>query len=63
MPFFSCVFYRAATQSFTIDESFTFLHYVNVSFSQAIAEYSANNHILQSLLMRVFRRFSGGRNS
>ena len=51
--------YRAATQSFTIDESFTFLHYVNVSFSQAIAEYSANNHVLQSLLMRVFRRLLG----
>jgi hypothetical protein len=51
--------YRAATQSFTIDESFTFLHYVNVSFSQAISEYSANNHVLQSLLMRVFRRLLG----
>ena len=51
--------YRAATQSFTIDESFTFLHYVNVRFSQAIAEYSANNHVLQSLLMRVFRRLLG----
>lgn len=51
--------YRAATQSFTIDESFTFLHYVNVSFSEAIAEYSANNHVLQTLLMRVFRRLLG----
>jgi 4-amino-4-deoxy-L-arabinose transferase-like glycosyltransferase len=51
--------YRAATQSFTIDESFTFLHYVNVSFSQAMSEYSANNHVLQSLLMRVFRRLLG----
>ena len=56
---FLLCFYRAATQSFTIDESFTFLHYVNVSFSQAIAEYSANNHVLQSLLMRVFRRLLG----
>ena len=27
---FALCIYRAATQSFTIDESFTFLHFVNV---------------------------------
>jgi hypothetical protein len=51
--------YRAATQSFTIDESFTFLHFVNVPVSDALAEYSANNHILQTLMMRVSRYFLG----
>jgi hypothetical protein len=51
--------YRAATQSFTIDESFTFLHFVNVPMSEALAEYSANNHILQTLMMRVCRYFLG----
>lgn len=52
--FVLCV-YRAATQSFTIDESFTFLHYVDVPLDKAFAEYSANNHILHTLLMRFFR--------
>lgn len=56
---FILCFFRAATQSFTIDESFTFLRYVNVSFMEALSDYSANNHVLQSLLMRVFRRLLG----
>src|SRR4051812_43592818 len=56
---FLLCFYRAATQSLTIDESFTFLRYVNVSFTEALAEYSANNHVLQSLLMRVCRKLLG----
>ena len=51
--------YRASTQSFTIDEAFTFLHFVNVPMSDALAEYSANNHILQTLMMRVCRYFLG----
>jgi hypothetical protein len=51
--------YRAATQSFTIDESFTFLHFVNVPLSDALAEYSANNHVLQTLMMRATRHFLG----
>jgi len=51
--------YRAATQSFTIDESFTFLKYVDVPLLDAFREYSSNNHILQSLLMRVFRDMLG----
>jgi hypothetical protein len=51
--------YRAATQSFTIDESFTFLHFVNVSIKESLAEYSANNHVLQTLMMRLCRQLLG----
>src|SRR4051812_8289840 len=56
---FALCIYRAATQSFTIDESFTFLHYVDVKLGDALVDYSANNHVLQTLLMRVFRGVLG----
>lgn len=47
--------YRAATQSFTIDESFTFLHYVDTDWRTVFGDFSANNHVLFSLVSRVFR--------
>jgi hypothetical protein len=54
-----CVFalcvYRAATQAFTIDEAFTFLHYVDTPWRDVFGEYSSNNHVLFSLVSRVFR--------
>ncbi len=56
---FGLCFYRAATQSFTIDESFTFLRYVNVGLWDSFWEYSANNHVLQTLTMRVCRKLLG----
>jgi hypothetical protein len=47
--------YRAATQSFTIDESFTFLRYVDTPWRDVFGDFSANNHVLFSLVSRIFR--------
>lgn len=46
--------YRAATTSFTHDESFTFNHYVTASLSDIFAYkvISPNNHLLNTLLMK-----------
>lgn len=56
---FALCIYRAATQSFTIDESFTFLRFVDVRLGDTLTEYTSNNHLLQSLLMVLFRRVLG----
>ncbi|HYP07642.1 MAG TPA: hypothetical protein VER03_15520 [Bryobacteraceae bacterium] len=56
---FSLCLYRAATQSLTIDEAFTFLHYVDTPWRDVFGEYSANNHVLFSLVSRVFRHKFG----
>ncbi|HYI92669.1 MAG TPA: hypothetical protein VEX68_03930, partial [Bryobacteraceae bacterium] len=52
-------FYRAATQSFTIDESATFLRYVDVPINEAFSSFTANNHVLLTLLMRASRWLLG----
>ena len=63
VPFLCAVFafclYRAATQSFTIDESATFLRYVDVPISEAFSAFTANNHVLLTLLMRASRWLLG----
>jgi hypothetical protein len=56
---FALCFYRAATQSFTIDESFTFLRYIETPFRDAVGAYSANNHVLFTLLMKACRWLLG----
>src|SRR5919107_1209548 len=52
---FALCLYRAATQSFTIDEAFTFLRYVDTPWRDVFGDFSANNHVLFSLISRVFR--------
>ena len=44
-----CV-YRAATQSFTVDESTTFLEYVRGPWERIYQNYDPNNHVLYSIL-------------
>lgn len=54
--FFSMTLYKASHSSFTHDESFTYLSYVKKSFIGIITmeePISANNHILNSLSMKV----------
>ena len=45
--------YRAATQSITTDEAFTYLHFVTQRLAGLLAPYDANNHVLNSLLARL----------
>ena len=45
--------YRAATQSMTTDEAFTFNSYVGAPLAMAIKHYDANNHVQNSLLERA----------
>jgi hypothetical protein len=56
---FALCFYRAATQSFTIDESFTFLRFVDLPLMEAFSSFNANNHVLLTLLMRGSRSLLG----
>jgi hypothetical protein len=56
---FALCFYRAATQSFTIDESFTFLRYIEAPFRDGVSTFSANNHVLYTLLMKASRWMLG----
>ena len=53
--------YKAAHASFTIDESDTYLHWVNSSFMDIIsyANPGTNNHILNTLLMKLFQALFG----
>ncbi len=53
--------YRASSLSLTIDEAYTFLHYVPMRFMDIISNnivtntvVSANNHILNTLLVKLF---------
>ena len=52
---FALCLYRAATQAFTIDESFTFLHYIDTPWRDVFGDFSSNNHVLFSLFSRIFR--------
>jgi hypothetical protein len=45
--------YRAATQSITTDEAFTFHSYVDAPLGDAVRHYDANNHVLYSALERA----------
>lgn len=45
--------YRAATQSITIDEAFTFNHFVAAPAADAVRFYDANNHPLNTLLIAL----------
>jgi len=53
--------YRAAVLSFTHDESFTWNIYVNMPFMDIVSLVtpSANNHILNTLLMKLFSSLFG----
>jgi hypothetical protein len=46
-------FYRAATQSIVFDEAFTYLTFVRGTFGDAFLRYTANNHVLFSVLAKV----------
>lgn len=46
-------FYRAATQSFTPDEAYTYNLYVSQPLRQTFTLYDANNHVLYTLLARA----------
>jgi 4-amino-4-deoxy-L-arabinose transferase-like glycosyltransferase len=45
--------YRAATQSFTVDESTTFLEYVRGPWERIYQNYDPNNHVLYSILAKL----------
>jgi hypothetical protein len=53
--------YKASHSSFTHDESYTYLHYVNSSVMDIISYRDAftNNHILNSLLMKISQALWG----
>ena len=45
--------YRAATQSITHDEAFTYLQFVSGPWSNLFSNYDANNHVLTSVRLQV----------
>ena len=45
--------YRAAVQSFTADEAFSYNEFVSGSWGRIYARYDANNHILYSVLAKL----------
>src|SRR5262249_54089449 len=45
--------YRAATQSLTHDEAFTYQMYIAAPFGAMFTVYDANHHFLATLLMRL----------
>ena len=45
--------YRAATQSLTIDEAFTYHLYLAKNLRAILTEYDANNHVLYTLLAKL----------
>ncbi|HEX8984164.1 MAG TPA: hypothetical protein VF767_01980 [Bryobacteraceae bacterium] len=51
--------YRAATQSITTDEAFTYNKFVWPELTQTLAAYDANHHVLHSLLCKVSVRCFG----
>jgi 4-amino-4-deoxy-L-arabinose transferase-like glycosyltransferase len=46
--------YRAATQSITADEAFTFNRFVRPPLKEMLKVYDANNHVLNTLLAKTF---------
>ncbi len=53
-----CV-WRAKFQSFTVDEAFVYLLFVNQKFANMAKIYDAGNHILQTLMMRAAAHYFG----
>jgi hypothetical protein len=53
------IVYRAKTQSFTIDEAFTFNLFVDRELGQFALVYDACNHVLHTLLTKFFRYWLG----
>lgn len=53
--------YKAYHSSFTHDESYTYLYYVNTGVMDIISykDYFTNNHILNTLLMKFFQALFG----
>jgi hypothetical protein len=49
---FAVNIYRAATQGITVDEAFTYQHFVAPSFAQVMTSYDVNHHVLNSLLAK-----------
>jgi hypothetical protein len=49
---FAVNIYRAATQGITVDEAFTYQHFVAPPFSQVMTSYDVNHHVLNSLLAK-----------
>src|SRR5215211_593620 len=45
--------YRAATQSLTIDEAFTYQLYLAKNLRAILTDYDANNHVLFTLLAKI----------
>ena len=50
---FAANIYRAATQSLTIDEAFTYHLYLAKNLRAILTEYDANNHVLYTLLAKL----------
>ena len=50
---FAANVYRAATQSLTIDEAFTYQLYLAKNLRAILTEYDANNHVLYTLLAKL----------
>ena len=50
---FAVNIYRAATQGVTIDEAFTYQHFVAPPLAQVMTSYDVNHHVLNSLLAAV----------
>ncbi|MEJ7605389.1 MAG: hypothetical protein WKF37_03785 [Bryobacteraceae bacterium] len=51
--------YRAATQSFSIDEAYTYQLYIDQRIDAFFKTYDACNHVLHSLLTKLFRGLLG----
>lgn len=51
--------YRAATQSLTIDEAFTFHRYLDQPLAAIFTQFDANNHVLYSLLGKALTSLWG----
>jgi 4-amino-4-deoxy-L-arabinose transferase-like glycosyltransferase len=54
---FAANVYRAATQSITTDEAFTYSHFVRPPLKETLGIYDANNHVLNTLLTKASLRF------
>jgi hypothetical protein len=50
---FAANIYRAATQGITIDEAFTYQHFVAPPFYQVMTSYDTNHHVVNSLLAKL----------
>src|SRR5512138_3470136 len=56
---FAICVYRAWTQSLAIDEAWAFKLFVNKNWATLITQYDACNHVLHTVLTKVFRQVFG----